>query len=137
MYISDLHGNQFLPQFAADCDSRQTRSAAAASAISTRLRIYNQAFGVFFKRLAADGITPKNTLFVVSSDEGDHEAGANVGRALSADPRWLRRCHRDPCNYTLGGLRRDRRRYHRPAVQRDRQHHAVQPWRTTPRPSST
>src|SRR5205823_2867337 len=31
-------------------------------------------------------ITPKNTLFVVSSDEGDHEAGANVGRAVQPTP---------------------------------------------------
>ena len=36
-----------------------------------------------FQRLAADGITPKNTVFVLSSDEGDHEAGGNVGRAVA------------------------------------------------------
>jgi hypothetical protein len=47
---------------------------------------YNRAFGIFFKRLAADGITPGNTLFVISSDEGDHEAGANVGRAVQPTP---------------------------------------------------
>jgi hypothetical protein len=47
---------------------------------------YNQAFGTFFKRLAADGITAKNSLFVLSSDEGDHEAGANVGRAIQPTP---------------------------------------------------
>ena len=47
---------------------------------------YNQAFGTFFQRLAADGITPANTVFVVSSDEGDHEAGANVGRAIQPTP---------------------------------------------------
>lgn len=41
---------------------------------------------MFFKRLAADGITAKNMLFVVSSDEGDHEAGANVGRAIQPSP---------------------------------------------------
>ena len=47
---------------------------------------YNAAFGAFFQRLAADGITPANTLFVLSSDEGDHEAGANVGRAIQPTP---------------------------------------------------
>ena len=47
---------------------------------------YNQAFGTFFQRLAAEGITPQNTLFVLSSDEGDHEAGANVGRAIQPTP---------------------------------------------------
>ena len=47
---------------------------------------YNQAFATFFKRLAADGITPKNSLFIVTPDEGDHEAGANVGRAIQPTP---------------------------------------------------
>src|SRR5262249_11712060 len=36
--------------------------------------------------LAADGITPQNTLFVLTSDEGDHVAGANVGRAIQPTP---------------------------------------------------
>ena len=36
----------------------------------------------FFARLAADGINKPNTLFVFASDEGDHFAGANVGRAI-------------------------------------------------------
>jgi hypothetical protein len=47
---------------------------------------YDQAFETFFQRLAADGITPANTLFIFSSDEGDHEAGANVGRAVQPTP---------------------------------------------------
>ena len=42
---------------------------------------YNQAFATFLKRLAGDGITPQNTLFVFGADEGDHFSGANVGRA--------------------------------------------------------
>ena len=42
---------------------------------------YNQAFATFLKRLADDGITPQNTLFVFGADEGDHFSGANVGRA--------------------------------------------------------
>jgi hypothetical protein len=44
---------------------------------------YNTAFTTFLKRLADDGITPKNTLFVFGADEGDHFSGANVGRAQS------------------------------------------------------
>src|SRR5262249_22477663 len=32
-------------------------------------------FGQFFARLTADGITPSNTLFVFTSDEGDHFVG--------------------------------------------------------------
>jgi hypothetical protein len=86
MYISDLHGNQFLPQFAADCNSQPNALGSGSKCYIDQAAYYNQAFGTFFKRLAANGITPKNTLFVVSSDEGDHEAGANVGRALQPTP---------------------------------------------------
>jgi hypothetical protein len=42
---------------------------------------YDQAFTTFLKRLADDGITPQNTLFVFGADEGDHFSGANVDRA--------------------------------------------------------
>src|SRR5215469_2997940 len=86
MYISDLHGNQFLPQFAADCNSQPGALGSGSKCYIDQAEYYNQAFGTFFKRLSADGITPQNTLFVVSSDEGDHEAGANVGRALQPTP---------------------------------------------------
>ena len=40
-----------------------------------QLRAYDQAFGKFFSRLAADGINKSNTLFVFTVDEGDHFAG--------------------------------------------------------------
>jgi hypothetical protein len=86
MYISDLHGNQFLPQFAADCSSQPNALGSGSKCYIDQAAYYNQAFGLFLNRLAADGITPKNTLFVVSSDEGDHEVGANVGRALQPTP---------------------------------------------------
>ncbi len=68
-----------------------------------RRRYYNAAFGVFFQRLAADGITPSNTLFIVSSDEGDHEAGANVGRAIQPTPA---NCDgvTVPCTYPAGSF---------------------------------
>lgn len=41
----------------------------------TALKEYDAAFGTFFDRLAKDGITSANTLFVVSADENDHFAG--------------------------------------------------------------
>lgn len=37
-----------------------------------QLKEYNDAFTRFFARLAKDGITRENTVFVVTSDEGDH-----------------------------------------------------------------
>jgi len=36
---------------------------------------YDQAWGKFFARLKADGITADNTLFVITSDENDHFVG--------------------------------------------------------------
>ena len=39
------------------------------------LHSYDQAFGSFFSRLAADGIDKSNTLFVVTADENDHFVG--------------------------------------------------------------
>jgi hypothetical protein len=49
-------------------------------------KAYDDAFATFFKRLAADGITPANTLFVIGAEEDDHFAGANVGRAVAPTP---------------------------------------------------
>jgi hypothetical protein len=40
-----------------------------------QLHDYDQAFGTFFARLAADGINKSNTLFTFTVDEGDHFAG--------------------------------------------------------------
>ena len=39
------------------------------------LRRYDEAFGKFFARLAADGINKSNTLFVITADENDHFVG--------------------------------------------------------------
>src|SRR5262249_54594352 len=38
-------------------------------------KAYDAAFGKFFDRLRADGITAENTLFIVTSDENDHFIG--------------------------------------------------------------
>ncbi|MFL5258727.1 MAG: hypothetical protein ACJ8AS_03170 [Hyphomicrobiales bacterium] len=46
-----------------------------------QLRAYDQAFGKFFTRLAADGITKANTLFVVVPDENDHFVGSKPSPA--------------------------------------------------------
>jgi len=39
------------------------------------LKAYDDAFGKFFTRLAQDGITRDNTLFIFTADEGDHFVG--------------------------------------------------------------
>jgi hypothetical protein len=41
------------------------------------LQQYDNAFNKFFTRLANDGITPANTLFVITAEEGDHVVAAN------------------------------------------------------------
>ena len=67
-YLSDVHddhygvnhGNAFGP---------------GEAGMEAQLREYNAAFSAFFHRLAADGITKRNSVFLVTVDEGDHYAG--------------------------------------------------------------
>ena len=88
-YISDIHGNEHIPALSGTggpCHGAPSALGPGSPCYIAQAQYYNQAFGVFFQRLAADGITPQNTLFVLSSDEGDHVAGANVGRAIQPTP---------------------------------------------------
>ena len=85
-YISDLH--EYNPQLGCNLPPNEHFSTGAAlgpgdSCFEQNAQAYNQAFATFFQRLADDGITPANTEFVFSADEGDHFAGANVGRAVT------------------------------------------------------
>jgi hypothetical protein len=84
-YISDIHGNEHIPGVSA-CIGQPAALGSGNACYVAQAQYYNQAFGTFFQRLAADGITPQNSLFLLSSDEGDHEAGANVGRAIQPTP---------------------------------------------------
>ena len=88
-YISDVHGNEHIPALSGPggpCAGAPAALGPGSACYIAQAQYYNQAFGIFFQRLAADGITPQNTLFVLSSDEGDHVAGANVGRAIQPTP---------------------------------------------------
>ncbi|HEX9031283.1 MAG TPA: hypothetical protein VF834_05520 [Streptosporangiaceae bacterium] len=84
-YISDIHGNEHIPGLSA-CSGQPSALGPGSACYIAQAQYYNQAFATFFQRLAADGITSQNTLFVFSSDEGDHVAGANVGRAIQPTP---------------------------------------------------
>src|SRR5690242_8388341 len=99
-YIADIHGNEHIPGLAA-CNGAPSALGPGTPCYIAQAQYYNQAFGTFFKRLAADGITPANTLFELSSDEGDHVAGANVGRAIQPTPA---NCDgvTTPCTYPAG-----------------------------------
>jgi hypothetical protein len=105
-YISDTHGNQFIndPTVKAACAGVGNNALGSGSPCDVaQAAYYNQAFGTFFQRLAADGITPQNTLFVLSPDEEDHQAGANVGRAIQPTPA---NCDgvTVPCTYPAGSF---------------------------------
>ena len=99
-YIADIHGNENIPGLAA-CKGAPAALGPGTPCYIAQAQYYNAAFGTFFKRLAADGITPANTLFELSSDEGDHVAGANVGRAIQPTPA---NCDgvTTPCSYPAG-----------------------------------
>jgi hypothetical protein len=64
-YISDAHDNH------AGGGAYGPGQAGYVAALAA----YDDAFGKFFARLATDGIDASNTLFVFTSDEGDHFVG--------------------------------------------------------------
>src|SRR5579875_980883 len=105
-YIADLHGLEDIPSLdgpGEPCYKAPDALGSGSACYLAQARFYNQAFGIFFQRLAADGITPANTLFVISSDEGDHEAGANVGRAIQPTPAGCDGVT-VPCTYPAGSF---------------------------------
>jgi hypothetical protein len=65
-YLSDLHDNF----------NGSGPFGPGQPGYTRQLREENAAFGTFFTRLAAHGITRANTLFVFTADEGDHFAGS-------------------------------------------------------------
>lgn len=64
-YISDAH----------DDHVNDAAFGPGQAGYVAQLATYDRAWNEFFTRLAADGITKDNTLFVVTSDENDHFAG--------------------------------------------------------------
>ncbi|MGO9403414.1 MAG: hypothetical protein ACLPVW_08080 [Terriglobales bacterium] len=76
-YISDAHDcHPTTPEFEALCTYATYLSYGPGEQPYTdQLKAYNDAFGKFFARLAADGIDSSNTLFVISADEQDHFVG--------------------------------------------------------------
>jgi hypothetical protein len=70
-YIADAHDNELGPSLS----SESTFGPGEAPYVQ-QLKVYDAAFAKFFARLAADGITKDNTLFVVTADENDHFVGS-------------------------------------------------------------
>jgi hypothetical protein len=70
------HGVPVTFSYISDAHDGPTRAFGPGEAgYVARLAAYDEAWGKFFARLAADGITKDNTLFLITSDEGDHFAG--------------------------------------------------------------
>jgi len=72
------HGVPVTYAYIADAHDSQTTGNAMGpgqAEYESQLKSYDAAFGTFFTRLQNDGITPKNTLFVITADEGDHFVG--------------------------------------------------------------
>jgi hypothetical protein len=64
-YLSDLHDSQITG----------AGMGPGEAQYEAQLHAENTSFGTFFADLAAHGITKANTLFVITSDEGDHFVG--------------------------------------------------------------
>jgi hypothetical protein len=81
-YISDAHDNHeagtppdnLYGPMECQTDPEQGGLGSGNQCYHEQLKAYNRAFGEFFKRLAADGINKHNTLFIITSDENDHQA---------------------------------------------------------------
>jgi arylsulfatase A-like enzyme len=85
-YISDAHDNH----------ATDNAFGPGEAGYVAQLAAYDHAFKVFFDRLAADGITADNTLFIFTADEGDHFAGG------PPSPTNCDGVH-TPCTYTKIG----------------------------------
>jgi hypothetical protein len=66
-YISDAHDNHAIGQ----------AMGPGQAQYEAQLKAYDDGFAKFFTRLQSDGITTANSLFVVTSDEGDHFVGGS------------------------------------------------------------
>jgi hypothetical protein len=97
-YVSDVHG---------DHSAAHTGDLGPGEkTYEQQLKDYNTAFGAFVKRLARDGITPKNTLFAVTTDEGDHFSGSapTPSTCTGAPGNYCTYATRSEVNVNLPGL---------------------------------
>jgi hypothetical protein len=85
VYIADAHDNR----------SGSGTFGPGEAGYVAQLQQYDAAFGKFFARLAAHGITKDNTLFLVVPDENDHFVGGTPTPA-NCDGTHV------PCTYAVG-----------------------------------
>ena len=83
-YISDLHERK---AGTSGCTTASATGSGKPIGPGDSCYVSNAAaYDAAFTRLAADGITPANTEFVISAEENDQFAGANIGRATQPTP---------------------------------------------------
>jgi hypothetical protein len=104
-YISDVHERK---PGTSNCTTASATGngkplGPGDSCYVTNTKAYDAAFEKFFQRLAKDGITPANTEFVISAEENDQFAGANVGRATQPPPAGCDGVT-VACNYTAAQI---------------------------------
>lgn len=98
LYISDVHGDHTAAHTGDMGPGQQT--------YEEQLAAYNTAFASFFARLAKDGINAQNTLFTVTTDEGDHFAGsaATPANCTGINGNYCNYATRSEANVNLPGL---------------------------------
>jgi hypothetical protein len=69
-YISDAHDDHGIS------GEKHIAYGPGEPGYVAQLKAYDEAFAKFFDRLAADGITKDNTLFMFTTEEGDHFVGS-------------------------------------------------------------
>ncbi|MDQ6851779.1 MAG: hypothetical protein M3070_17930 [Actinomycetota bacterium] len=102
-YISDLHERKPATSGCTTVTATGTGKPLGPgdSCYVSNARSYDEAFAKFFDRLHKDGITPANTEFVISAEENDQFAGANVARATAPTPAGCDGVT-TPCHYAAG-----------------------------------
>ena len=94
-YIADAHDNRGAALSGVSTATEETFGPGEAGYV-TQLEAYDKAFGQFFARLAKDGITKDNTLFIITADENDHFAGGPPSPANCDGVKT-------PCTYAVIG----------------------------------
>ena len=108
MYISDIHGNESIQGLSSPgepCYHAGSALGSGSACYLAQAAYYNQAFGTFFKRLAAEGITSQNTPVRPELGRGRPRGGRQRRPLGHPHPGELRR--RDhPVHLPGGHLRR-------------------------------
>jgi arylsulfatase A-like enzyme len=82
IYLADAHDRNPVPlDPTTNLPGPSHAFGAGEAEYVAQLKAYDVAFGKFFARLAADGITKDNTLFVMTADENDHFVGGAASPA--------------------------------------------------------